>query len=354
MINIKNWFKVKERNPMTMMKSQASLIDQAFEKVKTKYKKAMVTGGAGFIGSHICEALVTRGFDVISIDDYSAGKEMNLGHLKKYPNFEAVKCDVTDVEKLDKYFEGVDLVFHEAASKKNICLKDPRRDLQVNGGGAFNMVELAVKHKVKKFVHASTGSVYGEAVELPQTEKHPLNPVSYYGVSKLAGEKYVSAFHHLYDLNTTVLRYFHVYGPRQEFNEFGGVVSIFVRNLLNNEPPVIFGTGEQERSFTHVYDVVLANLVVAGSDQTNGEVYNCASGLKVTINELAQGVLKHFGREDLKPVYEDWLVGDIKKFQIDNSKIKALGVDFTTDFSQGLNQSIDELKVYIANAQKQS
>ena len=327
-------------------------IDQAFDKFKTKYKKAMVTGGAGFIGSHICEALATRGFDVVSVDDYSAGKEMNLEHLKKYPNFKAVKCDVTDMEHLEPLFEGVDVIFHEAASKKNICLKDPRRDLTVNGGGAFNMVELAVKHKIKKIVHASTGSVYGEAVKLPQDENHPLNPVSYYGVSKLAGEKYVGAFHHLYGLNTTVLRYFHVYGPRQEFNEYGGVVSIFVRNLLNNEAPVIFGTGEQERSFTHVYDVVLANLVVAASDETNGEVYNCASGLKVTINELAEGVLKHFKIEDLKPVYKDWLVGDIKKFQIDNSKIRALGVDFTTDFTKGLNQTIDELKVYISNAQK--
>ncbi|MEI6040051.1 MAG: SDR family NAD(P)-dependent oxidoreductase [Candidatus Berkelbacteria bacterium] len=328
-------------------------IDQAYDKFKVKYKKAMVTGGAGFIGSHICEALVTRGFDVISVDDYSAGKDMNLEHLKKYPNFKAVKCDITDKAKLAEHFEGVDVVFHEAASKKNICLKDPRRDLLVNGGGAFNLLELAVENKVKKFVHASTGSVYGEAVELPQTEKHPLMPVSYYGVSKLAGERYAYTFHHLYGLNATILRYFHVYGPRQEFNEFGGVVSIFVRNVLNNENPTIFGTGEQERSFTHVNDVVLANLVVAGSDETDGEVYNCASGLNVTINELCDGVLKYFNREDLKPVYKDWLVGDIKKFQIDNSKIRALGVDFTTDFNKGLNQSIDELKVYIADATKE-
>ena len=324
-------------------------IDEAFEKFNSNYKKALVTGGAGFIGSHICEALATRGFEVVSLDDYSAGKEKNIAHLLKFPNFKAVKCDVTDLANLEKHFEGVDVIFHEAASKKNICLKDPRRDLMVNGGGAFNMVELAVKHKVKKIVHASTGSVYGEAVKLPQDENHPLNPVSYYGVSKLAGEKYVNAFHHLYGLNTTVLRYFHVYGPRQEFNEYGGVVSIFTRNLLENQAPVIFGTGEQERSFTNVKDVVLANLIVATDDITNGEVYNCASGINVTINELAEGVLKYFSRPDLKPVHEDWLVGDIKKFQIDNSKIKKLGMEFTTDFTQGLNETISELKDYIKN-----
>ena len=328
-------------------------LDQAYKKFNKKFKRALVTGGAGFIGSHICEALATRGFEVISLDDYSAGKAMNIAHLQKYPNFKAVKCDVTDMKKLEKHFKDVDVVFHQAASKKNVCLRDPRRDLLVNGGGAFNILELAVKHKIKKLVHASTGSVYGEAVKLPQDENHPLNPVSYYGVSKLAGERYVNCFHHLYGVNTTVLRYFHVYGPRQEFNEFGGVVSIFVRNLVNGETPVIFGDGKQERSFTHVNDVVLANLVVAASDETNGEVYNCASGLKITINDLCQSVLKYFKREDLKPIHKDWLVGDIKKFQIDNSKIKTLGVEFTTDFQKGLTQSIDELKEYIAKANKE-
>lgn len=327
-------------------------IDESVKLIKKQYRKAMVTGGAGFIGSHIVEELVTRGFPVVSIDNYSAGKKINLAHLKKYKNLQEVDCDVTDLKKLNRYFKGVDIVFHNAASKKNICLKDPRRDLEVNGIGTFNLLELSLKHKVKKFVHASTGSVYGERVISPQTENHPLNPVSYYGVSKLAGEKYVKLFNHLYGLDSTVLRYFHVYGPRQEFNEFGGVVAIFVRNVLENKSPVIFGSGKQERSFTYVKDVVLANLVTAVNPKSRGEVYNCASGINITINQLCDRVLKTMNRQDLKPKYEDWLVGDIKSFNIDNSKIRKLGVSFRKDFFKELDQTIKETEVYIQNAKE--
>lgn len=317
-------------------------------KIKELYKKAIVTGGAGFIGSHICEELVKSGIEVLSIDDYSAGKEKNHIHLDKYPNFKAVHCDITDPLELTKHFEGVDIVFHNAASKKNICLKDPRRDLDVNAKGTFNLLDLSVKNKVKKFVHASTGSVYGEAVVLPQTENHPLNPVSFYGVSKLAGEKYTSFFGKLYGLNITVLRYFHVFGSRQESNEFGGVVPIFVRNMVNGEQPVIFGDGTQERSFTHVEDVVKANILVATDDRARGEVYNCASGSSVTVNELCDAVIDYFGKKgEVKPKYEDWLVGDIKIFNIDNSKLKALGMDFNKDFFTLLKPTIEETVNYL-------
>ena len=326
-------------------------INQIFPQFKNKYKKALVTGGAGFIGSHICESLVTRGFQVISIDDYSAGKKINLYHLKKYQKFQEVNCDITDYKKLARYFKDVDIIFHNAASKKSICLKDPRRDLLVNGTGTFNLLELSIKNKVKKFVHASTGSVYGERVA-KQDEDHPLNPVSYYGVSKLAGEKYVGVFHKLYNLDTTVLRYFHVYGSRQESNEYGGVVAIFTRKVLLGENPIIFGTGKQERSFTHVDDVVLANLIAATNSRTTGQIYNCASGISITINELCREVIKYFHREDLKPIYKDWMVGDIKKFQIDNTRLKKLGVNFQTDFSKILSETIKELTTDITYASK--
>lgn len=322
-------------------------IDQSVGLIKKKYHKAIVTGGAGFIGSHLCEELVIRGFNVVSIDNYSAGKKENLKHLKKYKNFKEVNCDVTDFKKLDHYFKDVDLVFHNAAAKKNICLKDPRKDLKVNGEGTFNMLQLAVKHKVKKFVHASTGSVYGEAIYVPQDEKHPTNPVSFYGVSKLAGEKYVQIHQRLFGLNTTILRYFHVYGPRQEYNEFGGVVAIFVENLFSGKTPIIFGSGKQERSFTYVKDVVKANLIVASKAETEGKIYNCASSIKVTVNDLCHAVLKHFGKEDIKPIYQEWLIGDIKTFDIDNSKIKKLGMSFQIDFFQQLDTTIEETKEYI-------
>jgi nucleoside-diphosphate-sugar epimerase len=185
-------------------------------------KKVVVTGGAGFIGSHLCEELTQLGAEVVSVDDYSAGHARNLEFLAGRPNFRAVRADICDRAAMTPVIAGADVIFHNAASKKNVCLIDPQKDLRVNGGGTLNLLELAREHRVRKFVHASTGSVYGEPVVLPTDEEHPLRPVSYYGVSKLAGERYVDVFHRLYGMDTTILRYFHVYGPRQESNEFGG------------------------------------------------------------------------------------------------------------------------------------
>lgn len=323
-------------------------LEELTMEMSKKYRKALVTGGAGFIGSHICEELVKSGIEVVSLDDYSAGKSENTNFLETNTNFVAVECDITDMTALPKHFEGVDIVFHNAASKKNVCLKDPRRDLEVNAKGTYNLLELSKAFKVKKFVHASTGSVYGEAQCHPQDENHPLKPVSYYGVSKLAGERYAELFNHIYGLDTTVLRYFHVYGSRQESNEFGGVVSIFVRNMIKNQQPVIFGDGSQERSFTYVKDLVKANLLSATDKRLSGQVYNCASGISVTVQELCDKVIESFGRTgEVSPRYEDWLVGDIKIFDIDNSKIRSVGMEFEKDFFKFLELTISEMKDYM-------
>ena len=311
-------------------------------------KKVVVTGGAGFIGSHLCEELVKLKADVISLDDFSAGKEINIAFLKDYSNFTSIKKSITDTEGMDEIFEGVDTVFNNAASKKNVCLIDPKRDLKVNAEGIFNLLEFSLKHKVRKFVHASTGSVYGEPVIFPSTEDHPLRPVSYYGVSKLAGERYVDVFHHLYGLNTTILRYFHVYGTRQESNEFGGVVSIFMRNILENKPLFIFGDGLQERSFTWVKDLVVANLQAGINQKAVGQVYNAASGISVTINELAKNI-KSMLNSPVDIIYDKPLIGDIMHFDVSNKKIKDdLGINFEKDFwgtlQTALNEFVDYLK----------
>jgi len=209
------------------------------------------------------------------------------------------------------------------------------------------LLELSLKYGVKKFVHASTGSVYGEARRFPQDEGHPLEPSSYYGVSKLAGESYVKTFAHLYGLNATVLRYFHVYGPRQESSEVGGVVSIFTRLMLAGRPVTIFGDGTQQRSFTYVKDVVKANLRAAAFEGTKGEVYNCASGIKVNIKELADSIAEILNIRDVKINYNDWAPGDIKIFDIDNRKIRAaLEIEFLTNFKEGLEKTIEWAKTY--------
>lgn len=314
------------------------------------FKKALVTGGAGFIGSHLVEELVKMGVYTISLDNYFAGKHENIAHLNRHDNFQEEECDILDIRKLDELFKGVEVVFHQAASKKTICLNNPRLDLDINAKGTFNLLELSIKYGVKKFMHASTGSVYGEAQYYPQDENHPLNPTSYYGASKLAGEKYVGIFNHLYGLNTSVLRYFHVYGPRQESSKVGGVVSIFVRKLLNNEPITIYGDGTQQRSFTYVKDVVKANIFAATNPKSSGKVFNCASGIKVTINELAQYVSRALNISTPVINYEDWMVGDIKVFDIDNQLIvNTLGLNFMTDFNRGLSSTISWGKQYFSN-----
>lgn len=311
---------------------------------KFNYKKAIVTGGAGFIGSHIVEELLEMGLEVLSIDDYVAGKKENLKDFLSNPNFWEVDCDITNYNKFKKYFKGVDIIFHEAASKKTICLKDPRRDLEINAEGAFNVLELSKKFGVRKIVHASTGSVYGEALYFPQNEKHPLNPTSFYGVSKLAGEKYTKIFERFYNMDITVLRYFHVYGPRQESSDKGGVVAIFARRAISNQPLIIFGDGTQQRSFTYVKDVVAANILVAQRQESKGECYNCASGIKVSVKELANKTLDFFNKKELKIKYSEWLPGDIKVFDIDNSKLRSLGFNFKANFEEGLCFTLEWFK----------
>lgn len=305
------------------------------------YRRAIVTGGAGFVGSHIVEELLKDGLEVISIDDYSGGKHENLAAFLPNPRFTEVECDITNLEALRPHFKDVDVVFHQAVSKMTVCLKDPRRDLEVNAKGTFNLLELARDHGVKKFVHASTGSVYGEARYYPTDEEHPLNPASYYGVSKLAADKYVRAFSQLYNMDTTILRYYHVFGPRQESSDVGGVVSIFARRAMEGKPLIIYGDGSQLRSFTYVKDVVNINRLVARTPGTKGEAYNCASGIKVTIKELAEQVLESLGRTDVGIQYQDWKLGDIKVFDVSNEKLRRLGMEWQTPFGQGLSNTLE-------------
>lgn len=312
-------------------------------KMTNEYKKAMVTGGAGFIGSNIIASLLKDGLKVISIDDYSNGKAENLQEFKNSPLFEEVNCDVTDYDKLKQYFKGVDIVFHQACSKNTVCLQNPQRDLEVNGKGTLNMLLLSKQNNIKKFVHASSGSVYGNLKYFPSDENHPLNPVSYYGVSKLCGEKYVRAFGELYGMDVTVLRYYHVYGPKQDFSDKGGVASIFIKKALENAPITIYGDGTQLRSFTYVEDVVNINKFVALTPQTKGEVYNCASGIKITIKELLDSVIS-LTKATSKTIYDEWKIGDIKYFDVSNNKLKELGFSFQYSFEQGLSLTIEHLR----------
>lgn len=266
--------------------------------------RIMVTGGAGFIGSHICEALL-EGNDVCCVDDMSAGYLDNIpGKVIHY------KADVSILPAMDLLFANIkpDMVYHQAASKKNICLADPVRDMVVNIQGAYNIALMCKKYGAKMY-HASTGSVYGEAVQ-KQDENHPINPVSYYGISKFAGERYARLI-----ADAVVLRYFHVYGIRQEVDQDkGGVIAIWIDRIKKGLPVVIYGDGTQERSFTYVKDVAKVNMM-----ELDPGVYNCASGLTYSLNDVIR-LLKH-ELGDFEVQYKNWLPGDIKKFDVCSKKL---------------------------------
>lgn len=315
--------------------------------VARQFKRAIVTGGAGFVGSHLVDKLLELGLEVISIDDFSAGKDVNIRHNFGNPRFKSVTADVSKINEIRPYFQGVDVVFHQACSKNTICMRDPARDLEVNATGTLNVLLCANDAGVKRVVHASTGSVYGEPQFFPTNEEHPLAPVSYYGVSKLAGEKYAILFNTLHGREVVALRYFHVYGPRQDNSDVGGVVSIFCRRAHQGQNLIIYGDGTQVRSFTYVGDVVRINLLAAVNPDMPGKAFNCASGVRITIRELADRVIAHYGSKvDID--YADWKPGDIRNFNVDNRLLKGHGFEFRKDFDEGLGETLAWTSDYIA------
>lgn len=293
--------------------------------------KVIVTGGAGFLGSHLVDSLLERGKEVVAVDNLvgTLGSTKNIDHALGHPNFRFDQEDLLDWAT-PQNLAGVDVVYHQAASKNTVSLADPERDLAVNAQGTLRLLLASSSAGVRKFVHGSTGSVFGELQE-SQDEEHLTKPRSFYGVSKLAGESYCRVVGEIYDLDTTVIRYYHVIGPRQDDSDNGGVVPIFIRRCEERRNITIYGTGEQVRSFTSVADVVATNLLVAEEVAASGEFYNCASAIQVSIQELAE-----FVREEMHVEvgidYKDWRPGDIIKFDIDNSKVLGLGATFNTDW----------------------
>jgi UDP-glucose 4-epimerase len=301
-------------------------------------RHVVVTGGAGFIGSHLCDALLARGDTVTCVDNLVGSRTTrNVEHLLHHPRFELDARSVLDwAEHCD--LSGVGCIFHQAASKSSVSLADPEHDLSVNALGTLRVLLKAAHAGVGRFVHASTGSVFGET-DAAHTEDTPKEPVSLYGISKLAGESYCRVAGELFGLDYTVLRYYHVIGPRQDSSELGGVVPVFVRRCIEGLPLTIHGTGAQTRSFTSVRDVVRANLVVAESDRARGECFNCASGISVSIRELAEFVMAEMGNSH--PIeYAPARPGDVQRFAVDNTKLRGLGIDFETDWQAVVREVI--------------
>ena len=306
--------------------------------------RALVTGGAGLVGSEIIDLLLeTTKVDVVSVDNYVSGNSENLEKARSFSNFTELRGDITDEIFLATVFsEGYDWVFHEAVSKNTVSLNNPVKDLHTNALGTLLLLEATRKTDSKKFIHASTGSVYGRTTEFPTTEITPTLPVSFYGNSKLAAENYVRLFSEMFGMETTILRYFHVFGARQDRSEIGGVVPHFIDLALSNKNIEITGDGNQVRAFTHVSDIAKINLLAAKSDGA-AQTFNCASPTRITINELAHKILYLLPQSTSSLKYVAERKGDIYKFDIATERLHAtLGNIHFMDFDSALKKTLSE------------
>lgn len=273
--------------------------------------KFLVTGGAGFIGSNIVEELLKRGYSVRVLDNFSTGKRENLKDFEK--DIEIVEGDIKSYHTVNKAVKGVDIILHQAALPSvPRSIYDPITTNEVNVSGTLNVLEAARENNVKRIVYASSSSVYGDNPELPKHEGMMPNPLSPYAVSKLAGEKYCKVFGRLYNIETVILRYFNVFGPRQDPNsQYSAVIPKFIKLMMNNKRPTIYGDGTQSRDFTYVANVVEGNILAATLPIESGLVMNCACRGQVTLNELVAELNKLMNK-NIEPIYAEPRPGDIK------------------------------------------
>ncbi len=304
----------------------------------------LVTGGAGFIGSHIAEALARRGDEVRVLDNLSTGKLENLAGIAG--RFEFVEGDIRDLETCRRAVDGVRAVFHEAAlASVARSVEDPLLANAVNVTGTLNLLVAAHAARVRSFVLASSSAVYGDDMALPKVEGREGRPVSPYGANKLFDEKYAQTFHILHGMNTVSLRYFNVYGPRQDpYSEYSAVIPLFATKALRGERPTIFGDGEQSRDFIFVEDVVRANLLAADSKDAAGEAMNVACGVGTTVNGLLAAVNEVLGTR-IEARYVPPRPGDILHSTAAITKAERL-IGFTPgrSFLDGLRATIDWYK----------
>lgn len=281
--------------------------------------KYLVTGGAGFIGSHITETLVKQGHQVRVLDNLETGKKENMASFIHQVDF--MEGDIRHLKTCEKACDGIDCVFHEAAlGSVPRSVEDPLTTNEVNITGTLNMLLAAKAKEVKRFVYASSSSVYGDSQVLPKVETMPANPLSPYALSKYAGEVYALQFYRLYGLETIALRYFNVFGPRQDpHSQYAAVIPKFIASLRDGKRPIIFGDGEQTRDFTYVADVVNANLLASqASADACGRTYNVACQKKISLHDLLKTInqlitLKKPEAKDLQPIYESCRPGDVKE-----------------------------------------
>ena len=301
-----------------------------------------MTGGAGFIGSHIAAGLSAAGARVRVLDDLSTGHRENLEEIGGDIDF--IEGSVADEQVLRKALDGVEVVFHEAAIPSvPRSVEAPRQTHIASVDGTFSLLLAARDQGVRRVVYAASSSAYGDQPTLPKAEQMLPDPLSPYAVAKLVGEYYCQVFTRVYGLETVSLRYFNVFGPRQDpSSQYSGVVSRFISSLLGDEQPVIFGDGEQSRDFTYVDNVVAANLSAANASGASGKVINVANGERITLNELLAELKDLTGRRDVTAEYREPRVGDVRHSLADNSMARELlGYEVKVGLREGLKRTID-------------
>ncbi len=308
----------------------------------------LVTGGAGFIGSNTVDELVRRGHGVVVLDDLSSGKEENLAEVRSKITF--LKGSITDLEAVQKAMHQAEYVIHLAArTSVPRSVKDPLETNRINVEGTLNVLVAARDNKVKRVVFAASSSAYGETPTLPKTESMQPQPFSPYGVSKFVGELYAQTFGRCYGLENVSLRYFNIFGPRQDPDSpYSGVLSRFAMAFLEEQQPIVYGDGEQTRDFTYVENAVQANLLACESPNASGEVFNVGTGGRVSLNQT----LEHFRRisgKRLEAKYDPSREGDIRDSQADIAKAREfLGYEPTVLFEEGLERTFEWYRAHHA------
>lgn len=309
--------------------------------MKLTVKRALVTGGAGFIGSHLAEALVSGGIDVSVLDNLSTGSPTNLTSIKDRITF--YEGDIRDRGLLEKAAENTDVIFHFAAmASVTQSVEDPVESAMINDIGTLYVLEAARKNHAKRVVLSSSCAVYGDDPQLPKVETMAPNPLSPYALQKLTGEGYAKLYHDLFQLDAVCLRYFNVYGPRQDpSSPYSGVISLFMNGVVSKEPPVIYGDGQQYRDFVFVKDVVAANLLASEADDVGGKIFNVGTGSFVRIGELWEKICRLSG-SDIAPRYVPPRPGDIVESVGSIDRIQS-EMGFTPEFTfeEGLELTFD-------------
>lgn len=304
--------------------------------------KVLVTGGAGFIGSNLADALLRQGAKVTIIDNMATGFRENLDEIEG--DFEFVEGDLNDDSILQKALDGVEIVFHQAALPSvPRSVDNPQETHAACVNATFNLLLKARDAGVKRLIYAASSSAYGNQATLPKVETMRPEPLSPYAAAKLMGEYYCQVFSNVYNLETISLRYFNVFGPRQNPSSmYSGVISRFIDALMSGKTPIIYGDGEQSRDFTFVANVINANIKAAQTTRGIGQVMNCSNGERISLNQLLEVLKKITGKPEVQPEYQVERAGDVKHSQADNSRAKEyLHYEKLVGLEEGLEKTIN-------------